>query len=142
MDSERRFCTVFVGGLWFGIQNEGVREVLRQQAVTRVPLAPPEIAGLINMRGQIVTVIDLRLCLKMAPRSVDQAAMNLVLSSDGGAVGLLVDDVGEVVQAAEDRYETMPESLPAEARELVPGVYKLPDGLLHVLAIEAVVAPP
>jgi purine-binding chemotaxis protein CheW len=142
MDSERRFCTVFVGGLWFGIQNEGVREVLRQQAVTRVPLAPPEIAGLINMRGQIVTVIDLRLCLKMAPRSVDQAAMNLVLSSDGGAVGLLVDDVGEVVQAAEDRYETMPESLPAEARELVAGVYKLPDGLLHVLAIEAVVAPP
>lgn len=142
MESERRFCTFYVGRLWFGITVEWVREVLREQAVTRVPLAPAAIAGLINMRGQIVTVIDLRLCLKLAPRSVGQAAMNLVLSSEGGTVSLLVDDVGEVVQAPEDRYETMPESLSAEARELVPGVYKLPDGLLHLLAMEAVVPPP
>jgi purine-binding chemotaxis protein CheW len=142
MECERRFCTFFVRGLWFGIKNEWVREVLREQTVTRVPLAPPEIAGLINLRGQVVMVFDLRLCLKLAPRSVDQAAMNLVLSSDGGGVSLLVDDVGEVVQAAEDCYETLPESLPAEARKLVPGVYKLANGLLHVLAIEAVVAPP
>ena len=140
MDSERRFCTFFVGGLWFGIEVESVREVLRGQPVTRVPLAPAEIAGLINLRGQIVTLMDLRLRLKLPPRSVDHAAMNLVLSNCG--VSLLVDDVGEVVEAAEDRYETMPESLPAEARKLVPGVYKLPEGLLHVLVLDAVVAPP
>ena len=142
MDSERRFCTFFVGGLWFGIEVESVREVLRGQPVTRVPLAPAEIAGLINLRGQIVTLMDLRLRLKLPPRSVDHAAMNLVLSNEGGGVSLLVDDVGEVVEAPEDRYETMPESLPAEARKLVPGVYKLPERLLHVLVLDAVVAPP
>ncbi len=141
MDAELRFCTFFVGGLWFGIPVESVREILREQTLTRVPLAPPEIAGLMNVRGQIVTVVDLSSILELLPRSAGQAAMNLVLSGESGAVSLLVDEVGELVTPGHDSYETAPESLSSAARELVPGVYKLPDGLLHVLALKAVVAP-
>jgi purine-binding chemotaxis protein CheW len=140
MDGEQHFCTFFLNGLWFGVEVESVQEMLRAQVMTRVPLAPDAIVGLINLRGQIVTAIDLRLRLGLPP--ADQPAMNVVVTSEGGAVSLLVDEVGEVVQASQDRYEAAPESLSPEARQLVPGVYQLQEGLLHVLALKAVTAPP
>ena len=142
MRAEQRFCTFFLNGLWFGVEVESVQEVLREQAMTRVPLAPAAIVGLINLRGQIVTAIDLRRRLGFPPRPVGQPAMNVVVESEGEGISLLVDEAGEVVQAGQDSYEAAPESLSAEARELVPGVYKLSAGLLHVLALEAVTAPP
>ncbi len=142
MRAERRFCTFFLDGLWFGVEVESVHEVLREQAMTRVPLAPEAIVGLINLRGQIVIAIDLRRRLGLPPRPAGQPAMNIVVGSDDGGVSLLVDEAGEVVQAGQGGYEAAPESLLAEARQLVPGVYKLPAGLLHVLALEAVTAPP
>ncbi len=142
MDPARRFCTFFADGLWLGVAVEEVQEVLREQLVAPVPLAPPEIAGLMNLRGQIVTVIDLRRRLGLQPRAVGQSAVNVVASSGGGLVSLLVDEVGEVVEAAQDRYEIAPEPLPAESRRMVPGVYKLREGLLHVLELSAVTASP
>jgi purine-binding chemotaxis protein CheW len=142
MRAEQRFCSFFLNGLWFGVEVESVQEVLREQTMTRVPLAPGAIAGLINLRGQIVTAIELRRRLGLPPRPASQLAMNVVVESTGERISLLVDEAGEVVQAGQDRYEAAPESLSEEARQLVPGVYKLPEGLLHVLALGAVTAPP
>ena len=126
MRAEQRFCTFFLNGLWFGVEVESVQEVLRAQAMTRVPLAPDAIAGLINLRGQIVTVIDLRRRLGLPPRPESEPAMHVVVESDGEAISLLVDEAGEVVQAGQDRYETAPESLSKEVRQLVPGVHNCP----------------
>jgi purine-binding chemotaxis protein CheW len=142
MRPEQRLCTFFLNGLWFGVEVESVQEVLRAQTLWRVPLAPHAIAGLMNLRGQIVMAVELRQRLGFPPRPAGQAAMNIVVESNGEVIGLLVDEAGEVAQAAQDKYEGAPESLPEEARRLVPGVYKLPAGLLHVLELEEVTAPP
>jgi purine-binding chemotaxis protein CheW len=136
--AEQCFCTFFLDGLWFGIEVESVREVVRAQAMTRVPLAPDAVAGLINFRGEIVMAIDLRRRLGLPRRPPGQTTMNVVVSEGSGRVTLVVDEVGEVVPAKPDNYEAAPESLSAESRQLVPGVYKLATGLLHVLALGAV----
>jgi purine-binding chemotaxis protein CheW len=140
MSADQRFCTFFLNGLWFGIEVESVREVLRVQPMTHVPLAPQAICGLINLRGRIITAMDLRRRLGLPPQPAGQSAMNVVVGSDSDGISLLVDEVGEVVQPGHDSYEIVPESL--SARQLVPGVYKLPEGPLHVLALEAVTTPP
>ncbi|MGB7555106.1 MAG: chemotaxis protein CheW [Candidatus Korobacteraceae bacterium] len=132
------FCTFFLNGLWFGVDVEAVREVLRPHAITRVPLAPDAVAGLINLRGEIVTVIDLRRRLGLPPREASAPAMHVVLESDGEAISLLVDEAGEIVRAGQDSYEEAPESLSTEARQLVPGIHRLREGLLHVLALDVV----
>ncbi len=138
MDAEQPFCTFFLDGLWFGIDVESVKEVVGPQAMTRVPLAPDAIAGLINLRGQIVTVINLRRRLGLPLHSSGHRSMNVVLKGAANEISLLVDEVGEVVEAGENSYQPVPESLSAEARNLVPGVYQLPAGLLHVLTPSAV----
>ena len=136
MNNTTQFCTFFVNGLFFGVEVLKVQEVIRYQGMTRVPLAPPMIQGLINLRGQIVTAIDLRRRLELAPRDTDQLPMNVVVRGDDGAVSLLVDEIGDVVEIQDDIYERPPETLKGVARELVQGVYKLKERLLLVLDTE------
>ena len=136
MNNTRQFCTFFLNGLFFGVEVLKVQEVIRYQGMTRVPLAPAMIEGLINLRGQIVTAIDLRRRLELPARSTDQLPMNVVVRSDDGAVSLLVDEIGDVVEIHDDIYERPPETLKGVARELVQGVYKLKDRLLLVLDTE------
>ena len=139
-----QFCTFYVDGLCFGIGVREVQEVIRYQEMTRVPLAAPVVRGLINLRGQIVTAIDLRRRLELNDRlsgdtpnpGADDAEvhpMNLVVRTDDGVVSLLVDEIGEVVEVAEDSFERPPPTLAGVARELVRGVYKREDSLLLVL---------
>jgi purine-binding chemotaxis protein CheW len=139
MAADGRLCTFYLDRLWFGIAVERVYEVIRLPAVTRVPLAARAVAGLINLRGQIITVIDLRLRLTVEERPAGMIPVNVVARSENATVGLLVDEIGEVVDASESAYEIAPDNLPAEFRELVPGVYKLPNCLLHVLDLDKVV---
>ena len=139
MSNTKQFCTFFVNGLFFGVEVLKVQEVIRYQGMTRVPLAPPMIQGLINLRGQIVTAIDLRRRLELAPRAADQLPMNVVVRSDDGAVSLLVDEIGDVVEIEEDIFEAPPETLKGVARELIQGVYKLKERLLLVLDTEKTV---
>ena len=136
MNNTTQFCTFFVNGLFFGVEVLKVQEVIRYQDMTRVPLAPAMIQGLINLRGQIVTAIDLRRRLELAPREVAQLPMNVVVRGDDGAVSLLVDEIGDVVEIQDDIYERPPETLKGVARELVQGVYKLKERLLLVLDTE------
>jgi purine-binding chemotaxis protein CheW len=139
MTNTKQFCTFFVNGLFFGVEVLKVQEVIRYQGMTRVPLAPATIQGLINLRGQIVTAIDLRKRLELPPRDDDQLPMNVVVRSDDGAVSLLVDEIGDVVEIQDDFYEHPPETLKGVARELIQGVYKLKERLLLILDTEKTV---
>src|SRR5437763_10143678 len=92
-----QFSTFFVADLFFGVDVLRVQEVLRFQPMTRVPQAPEVIEGLINLRGQIVTAIDMRRRLRLPPRGAEHAPMNMVVRTEGGAVSLLVDEIGDVL---------------------------------------------
>jgi len=131
-----RFATFFVADLFFGVDVLRVQEVLHFQQMTRVPQAPEVIEGLINLRGQIVTAIDMRRRLALQPRNSGQVPMNVVVRNWDGAVSLLVDEIGDVLDVDPATYEPPPENLDPVASEFVRGVYKLRDRLLLVLDVE------
>lgn len=133
MAETKQFCTFFLGELIFGIGVLEIQEVIRYQEMTSVPLAPPMVRGLINLRGQIVTAIDLRSRLGMEPLAQGRLPMNVVVRTEEGAVSLLVDEIGDVIEIEGDSFEPPPETLHGVARELVDGVHKLKDRLLLVL---------
>jgi purine-binding chemotaxis protein CheW len=131
-----QFCTFFVADRYFGVDVVCVQEVLRGQQLIRVPLAPEVIEGLMNLRGQIVTAIDMRRRLRLPPRPAEQAPMNMVIRTEDGAVSVLVDEIGDVVDVGADAWERPPENLDPATRDLIRGVYKLRDRLLLVLDAE------
>ncbi len=130
-----QYATFFVNGLYFGVEVLTVQEVIRYQQMTRVPLAPPVVSGLINLRGQIVTAIDVRSRLGMQPRAVDQLPMNVVIRTDDGITSLLVDEIGDVVEVQSSQFEPTPDTVRGVARDLVDGIYKLDARLLLVLNV-------
>jgi purine-binding chemotaxis protein CheW len=134
-----QFSTFYVADLIFGVDVLHVQEVLRFQPMTPVPQAPAVIEGLINLRGQIVTAIDMRRRLGLPVRPGGKTPMNMVVRTTDGAVSLLVDEIGDVLDMDAATYERPPENLSAEARDLVRGVYKLRDKLLLVLDEERTV---
>jgi len=134
-----QFCTFFLDGHFFGLDVLKVQEIIRYQEMTRVPLAPPVVRGLINLRGQIVTAIDLRRRLDLTDRPTDQLPLNVVVQTDDGAVSLMVDEIGDVLEVPDDLFERPPETLKGTARKLIRGAYKLPDRLLLILDTERTV---
>jgi purine-binding chemotaxis protein CheW len=138
---EHQYCTFVLDGHLFGVPVAAVQEVLRAQEVTAVPLAPTSVAGLINLRGQIVMTVDLRTRLGLAPREEGARCVNVVVRAlDGTPVSLVVDEIGDVLEPGEQAYEASPETLAPELRSLVNGVFKLPDRLLLVLDTEGAVS--
>jgi purine-binding chemotaxis protein CheW len=133
-----QFCTFFLGELLFGVEVAQVREVLRAQRITRVPLAPAMICGLINLRGQIITAVDLRQRLQLSTARSVPGSVNLIVQVNKGTVSFLVDGVSEVVTVERRNLEPLPETLRGVARQLVKGVYKLPAQLLLILHPERV----
>ena len=137
-----RFCTFYLGDLCLGMPVEEVQEVICYQRMTRVPLAPKEVSGLINLRGEIVTAVDLRKRLGMDDRAPGHLPMNVVLrDGDEGAVSLLVDDLGDVLDVEPDNFEVPPDTIDRSTRELIKGVYKRPECLLLVLDIDKALEP-
>jgi purine-binding chemotaxis protein CheW len=136
MLQKQQFCTFFVGGLFYGVEVEKVQEILRYQEMTPVPLAPAVVRGLINLRGQIVTAIDLRRRLGQSEHLEGQQLVNVVLHTDDCAVSLLVDEIGDVVEVREDSFEPPPETLSQKSRTFIRGVHKLHGRLMHVLDVE------
>ncbi len=139
MTAEKQFCTFYLDGHFFGVGVETVQEVFRYQEMTHIPLAPPEIRGLINLRGQVITAIDLRERLKMEKLPEGQNPMNVVVRTGDSVVSLLVDEIGDVLEVPENVYERPPETIPEEVRKLVYGVYKLEGKLLLILDAEKAV---
>jgi purine-binding chemotaxis protein CheW len=133
MAEVKQFSTFVVDRLLFGVEVEKVQEVIRYQAMTRVPLAPSVVKGLINLRGQIVTALDLRRRLGLRERATTDLPMNVVVRHDDGVVSFLVDEIGDVLEVEENAFELPPGTLAGEARELIRGVYKLKDTLLIAL---------
>ena len=140
MAKTQQFCTFFLQDLFLGVPVEQVQEVIRYQEMTRVPLAPPAIRGLINLRGQIVMALDLRRRFGMEDRPEGEFPMNIVVRTNDGGVSFLVDEIGDVLEADEEDSERPPETLRGLGRELVRGVYKLQDHLMLVLDAERAIA--
>jgi purine-binding chemotaxis protein CheW len=136
MTQSSQFCTFYLDKLLFGVALKGVQEVIRSLNMSKVPLAPAVVSGLINLRGQIVTAVDLRKRLELEPRPPGTLAMNVVVRSEDGAVSLLVDEIGDVVEVEETTFERPPETLRGPVREMILGVHKLNGRLMHVLDIE------
>lgn len=134
--ANQQFCTFFLNGLTFGIEVEKVQEVIRHQPTTHVPLAPAVLGGLINLRGQIVTALDLRRRFEMPERPETLAPMNVVISTDDGAISLLVDEIGDVVEVSQGNFEPPPDTLQGTARELIRGAYKLRGRLMLLIDTE------
>jgi purine-binding chemotaxis protein CheW len=128
----QQFCTFFLKDQFLGLPVQQVQEIIRYQEMTRVPLVPQVIRGLINLRGQIVMAVDLRRLFGMEERSPSELPMNVVVRTDDGAVSFLVDDIGDVLEVEEDHFEKPPETLQGPGRELVRGVYKLQERLMLV----------
>jgi purine-binding chemotaxis protein CheW len=140
MPENQQFSTFYVDKLFFGVEVEKVQEVLRHQDMTRVPLAPPEVRGLINLRGQIVTAIDLRCRLELGEGLPYRLPTNVVIRTADGAVSLLVDDIGDVVEASAESFERPPDTLHPSVQMMILGVHKLNECLMHILDCERVVS--
>jgi len=138
MGEQSQYCTFWVDGLFFGVGVECVQEVLRYQQLTAVPSAPEAVQGLINLRGQIVTALDLRFRLGLPPRAEGALPMNVIVRSRGEVVSLLVDDIGDVITATDRsgsglELEPAPANLPSVVQDVIHGVLALPDSILLVL---------
>jgi purine-binding chemotaxis protein CheW len=131
----RQFATFTVDTLLFGVEINQVQEVIRHQEMTAVPLAGHGAAGLINLRGEVVTAIDLRTRLGLPPRAEGVLPMNVVVRINDEPVSLLVDTIGDVAHVSSDQFEEPPETTTGWGRTLVTGAYKLEKALLLVLDV-------
>jgi purine-binding chemotaxis protein CheW len=132
-DNTHQLCTFVLDGVLFGIDVRFVQEVLRLQEMTPVPLASEVVSGLINLRGHIVTALDLRKRLALAPRPATLEPVNVVVRHGDSTVSLLVDDIGDVVDVEPRTFEAPPATLDARIKAVVRGVYKLKGELLLLM---------
>jgi purine-binding chemotaxis protein CheW len=140
-DSGGQFTTFYVIKMLFGVEVVKVQEVLRTQETTRVPLAPQVVSGLINLRGQIVTAIDMRRRLHLPPRDDGARPMNIVVRTADELVSLLVDEIGDVLEVEAVKFEKRPQNVDPAVCELIRGVFKLKEQLLLILDIESIAQP-
>ena len=134
------YATFVVHDRYLGVPVERVQEVLRAQPLTRVPLAHEHIIGLLNIRGQIVTALDLRARLGLPAREANAPSANVVVQTEGGRLSLVVDRLGDVLPVDDDAFEPPPDTVQATNRELIKGAFKLDDALLLDLDLDATVA--
>lgn len=136
---EAEFVTMRVAGQLFGIGVLSVQDVLRGLKITRIPLAPKEVAGSLNLRGRIVTAIDVRECLEIEPSDGPaiprERVMSVVVEHRNEFFSLIVDSIGEVVNLPLSQIEKSPANLAGRWKEVASGVYKLQDELLVILDV-------
>ena len=130
------YSTFTVADRYLGVPVERVQEVLRAQTITPVPLAHDHIEGLLNMRGQIVTALNLRARLGLPPRETDAPSANVIVMTEDGPLSLVVDRLGDVVPVHEGLFEPPPDTLQSATRHLIKGAYKLDDALLLDLDLD------
>lgn len=133
------YVSVRIGDQLFGAPVDAIREVFAPQSVTSVPLAPTEVAGLLNLRGRIVTAIDARRRLGLPPREANETGMALGVERGSEIFGLIVDSVGEVLRRPRAELEPVPAHVDAQWRSMVKGVHRLEKELLAVLDVSAVI---
>ena len=134
------YVTVRIGGQLFGVEVGEIREVFSPQDITAVPRAPSEIAGLLNLRGRIVTAVDARARLGLPPREAGDPIMALGLEEGSELFGVLIDEVGEVMRLKTESLEPSPAHLDSRWRALLKGVHRLENDLLAVLDVRALIS--
>ncbi|MHB1065560.1 MAG: chemotaxis protein CheW [Georgenia sp.] len=134
-----QYVTFELDGKLYGIGVQDVREVLPARALTTVPLAPRDVAGLVNLRGQVVLSVDLRRRLNLTVKPADTQMM-VVVQVGGEDISLLVDEIGDVIEVADTQFEAPPQTLPAHLRSVITGAYKLDGRLLLALDVDAATA--
>ena len=135
-----QYVTFRIADALYGLEVLRIEETLGHHARTPVPLAPQGIAGLVNLRGQVVMTVDLRPKLGLEPLSQDTESMMIVVDTHGESVSLLVDEVGEVLTLDQEDFETPPDTLDPHIRELITGAFKLDTGLLLTLDVDRALA--
>lgn len=133
MADTTQLCTFRVQNLYFGVEVLKVQEVIRAQTMTLVPLAHDSVSGLINLRGQIVTALDMRRLLSLPPRDGEELPTNVIVRTADGVVSLLVDDIGDVIETDAATFESVPATITGSMRAMLVGVHKLDRELLLVL---------
>lgn len=129
------YVTMTIAGQLFGIPVLKVQDVLGPQRITKIPLSPPEVAGSLNLRGRIVTAIDVRRRLGLPPSDEPQKMMSIAVDYRGELYSLIVDQVGEVRSVPLDAYERNPATLDSVWREISTGIFRLDDSLLVVIDV-------
>jgi purine-binding chemotaxis protein CheW len=132
------YVTVVIGEQLFGLPISRVQDVFVPERLTRVPLAPPQVAGVLNLRGRIVTAIDMRSRLDLDKRAQGQPVMAIGIDARGESYGLLVDSVGEVMKFPDTACEPKPVNLDRRWNRVASGVIRLDGQLLVVLDVERV----
>jgi purine-binding chemotaxis protein CheW len=137
--AKRQFATFEVADQLFGVEVHAVQEVLSYHEYTPVPLAPPAVGGLFNLRGQVIAAVDLRVQLGLARQGLEGPVMNVILRGEGEPVSLLVDRIGEVVDLEDEAFEKPPDTLTGPTRDLVAGTFKLAGRLMLTLDVNQAV---
>ena len=133
MSETRQFCSFYLDQLLFGIESQKIQEIVVYRELRPVPLAPPAVRGLMNLRGQVVVAFELRRQLEFPERPPHMTAVCLMVRADQGTVCLLADEVGNVLEVQEETFEPAPETLSPRLRSVILGVHKLEGQLMHVL---------
>ncbi len=134
-----QYATFYLDGEFFGIDVMRVQEILRQQSMTPIPLAPEYICGLINLRGQIVTAMDLGKKLTNRPGECKTDGMNIVVATQENSLSLVVDEIGDVLDIDDEAIEPVPATLNKIKAKFLKGVYKLNNDLLLLLDVHNIV---
>ena len=138
--SSQEYVTASIGDQMCGIAVLQDQDVLAPQRITPVPLAPPEVTGSLNLRGRIVTAIDLRIRMGLPEREEDDKTMSIVVEHQNELYSLIVDDVGDVLKVSEKTFERNPATLDPLWRAYSAGVYRLEEGLLVALDVPALLS--
>lgn len=133
-----QLATFYIGDELFGIEVMKVQEVTGPPQVAPIPLAPDFVRGLVNLRGQIATAIGLNELFSQKKGEHDNSEMSVVCHSEGTLISLIVDEIGDVLEVSNDQYEKAPDTLPANLKRFIKGVYKLDDTILSVIDIETI----
>ncbi len=141
-DREDDVLTFWIHGQLFGLRILDVHDVLSHARLTRIPLAPPEIAGALNLRGRITTAIDTRRRIGFPPADGQARHLSVVVEHRGELYNLIVDEVGDVMQLSSDRYEDNPNTLDPLWRQFSKGIYRLDHALLVLLDVAKLVSGP
>jgi len=139
-DGVRDYITVWIGGQLFGLPILLVQDVFMPDSITGVPLSMEEIAGVLNLRGRIVTAIDMRRRLGLPPRQEDEPTIAVGIEENNESYGLLIDSVGDVLTLDTDSYEENPANLDPRWASVSGGVHRLDGQLMVVLDVDRVLA--
>lgn len=137
LDYESQYVSFWIGDQLIGVPVNTVQEVLNPQTIAPTPLARPEIAGLLNLRGQIVTAVNLRRRLGLQARPTDQPSMNVVVRFRGESYSLLVDEVGDVINVSGQELEPTPRTVDGLWKTFTAGVFRLESRLFVILDVSA-----